>query len=129
MRGGERIGELPRDFDRFGQWQRTALQPRKQGFAFDVLEYDHHLAVEIEDVMHGGDVRVIERRGGARLAHQALAPFGRIGVGALHRLQRDLAIEPGVFRQPDDAHPAGTELADDVIRPDRCAGVHRVLLT
>ena len=32
--------------------------------------------------MHGGDVRVIERGGGARLAHQALRGLGGVGVGA-----------------------------------------------
>ncbi len=40
------------------------------------------LPVDVEHVVHGGDVRMIERGGGARLAHQALAAFGGVGVGA-----------------------------------------------
>src|SRR5688500_1706342 len=71
------------------------------------------------------DVRVIERRSGTRLTHQALTPLGGVGLGGFHGLERDLAIEARILREPHHAHAAGSELAHDVVRPDVGAGVQR----
>ena len=49
------------------------------------------------------------------------AAFGGVRVRGLDHLQRDLAIEARVFGQPDHAHAARAELADNLIRPDRLA--------
>ncbi len=124
MRSGQCIGQLPRDFNRFLNRHRAALQTRRQRLAFHVLEDDGDLAVDVEDVVDGGDVRMIERGGGARFAHQPLAAFDGLRIGALDRLQRDFSIEARILGQPHHAHAAGTELAENAIRPNRCADVH-----
>ena len=67
------------------------------------------------DVMDGEEVGVIERRGGANLALEALAPLGAVrDLGGEH-LDRHLTVELGVARPPHLAHPAGPDGVEDLV--------------
>jgi hypothetical protein len=70
-----------------------------------------------QDVVDGGDVRVVQPRRGARLAQQPAAEFGRVeprrpGQG----LQRDAPMEARVFREIDLAVRARPQALEDSIR-------------
>jgi hypothetical protein len=63
----------------------------------------------LADVVQGADVRVVERRDGARLAEE---PLHRLGVAARlvrQELDGDAAPQAQVFRRVDDAHAAAAE--------------------
>jgi hypothetical protein len=61
---------------------------------------------------------MVERSNGARLLLEALQPI-RIGRhGRRQHLDGDIAPKASVPRPVDDAHSAGTDLGDDVVRPE-----------
>ena len=62
---------------------RRPAQPRVERFTLDVLHRDVRAAVGFADLVHGADVRVIERRGRARLSQQAALGDG---IGLRFRL-------------------------------------------
>ena len=65
--------------------------------------------LRLHDLVDGDDVRVVQRRGGARLPSEAsrLRLVAREGGGK--HLECDLAAEFNVLGQIDLAHPARTE--------------------
>ena len=72
VRRGERAGHLPPDVDRRRERLR-ALDERPQRPPVDELLHDEELAVRrLADLVDGDDVRVVESRGGAGLAQEAL---------------------------------------------------------
>ena len=72
VRGGERARHLPADVDRRRERLR-ALDERAQRPPVDELLDDEELAVRrLADFVDGDDVGVVEGRGGARLAQEAL---------------------------------------------------------
>jgi hypothetical protein len=73
----------------------------------------------------GDDVRVIERRGGARLLLEACEVVGRGGDAIGEELDRHFAPEPGVARAPDLPHAAGTDRCQQPEAPDGTARFER----
>ena len=71
VRGVERVGHLRDDAGDLGDWQRTAGEASREGFALVVRHRDERLAGVVADLVDRRDVRVIERAGGARLPQQA----------------------------------------------------------
>ena len=68
----------------------------------------------LADVVDRDDVRVVDLRHRARLAHE---PLGQRRVVAAQQLERDLAAELGILGAPHDAHRAGAEPLER-----RCSG-------
>ncbi len=69
----ERLGDLTAEAEHIRDGERTLLESRGEGLAFEML-HDQVIDVPLSaDVMEGADVRVIEIRDGARLALEALA--------------------------------------------------------
>ena len=68
----------------------------------------------IADFVDRADMRVIQRRGGARFAQESV---DRCAVSMLGRekLQRDLAAQDEVFGKIDLAHPAASQLVEHAI--------------
>src|SRR5919198_4181954 len=66
----------------------------------------------IEDADHVG---MLEARGRARLAPEALDEFAVLGEAPVQDLERDLAAEMRVLGQVDVGHPAGADAAHDPI--------------
>ena len=115
VRRGHAVGDL------HGEVEHLARPlDRRQRAAVEEL----HDQVVRPDVVQLADVRMIQRRDGARFALEAVAEFG----GRL--LDRDEAIEPRVARFVHLAHPAGTERARDFIRTesDTWCKAHRLYL-
>ncbi len=67
------------------------------------------------DVVDGGDVRMVQRRGRAGFLLEARQPLGIRRELLRQDLDRDLAAEPRVAGQPDLAHAAGAELLLDLV--------------
>jgi hypothetical protein len=63
-----------------------------------------------------------EGGGGPGLALEALQPVGVCGDVLRQDLEGDLAIELGVARAVDLAHPPGTERGEDLVTPETDSG-------
>ena len=77
--------------------------------AFDVAHGQEQLAVGLAGFEDGHDIGVVDRRGKARFGQE---PGTELGVGGDLRgqqLERHLALERFLCRQPDRAHTAATE--------------------
>ena len=85
-------------------------------FPLDELHRDVRDSVRLADVVDGQDVRMVERRGRARLLLEALTAAGVGGQGLGQHLDRDLAPEPRVPRPIHLAHAAGAERREDLVR-------------
>jgi hypothetical protein len=68
------------------------------------------------DVIERADVRMIQRGNGMGLAVKAFAELRVAGHVRRQDFDRDRAIETGIPRFVDFAHPAGAERRDDFIR-------------
>ena len=86
--------------------------------AVEQLHDDEVLAVVLADVVDRADVRVVERRGDARLPPESLERVGARGELGRQELQRDLAAEADVFGAVDDAHAAAAEAIEDPVVAD-----------
>ena len=95
----------------------------RQAGAVDEPHHEKQAAVLLPGAVHGDHVRVLDRGGLARLPAKALP---ELVVGrALGRqdLQRPHAVELGVARAVDHAHPAAPDLALDLQAGERGAGL------
>src|SRR6185436_18833976 len=89
----------------------------RQAAAVDVLHHNVELPGLLSDLVDRDRVRMIEPGRKARLADETLDLFRRARLLETQLLDRDVALERRILRQPDDAHPALTELAaEDVLR-------------
>ena len=87
-----------------------ASTARGQVAALDVLHHQVRPLARVV-VVDGDQVRVLEAGGDLRLAAEAPAVVVLGGQRVGEHLDRDLAVEPLVGRQPDDGHPAVPEHA------------------
>jgi hypothetical protein len=125
VRGGEPFARGAVEPEDLVRRARPARQPRARGAAGDVLHRDEHAAVDLADLVHDDDVRVRDARQRPRLALDA---GERVRGPRVAELDRDVAIEPQIAREVDDAHPAGTDRPDHavLVLGDQLAGVqHR----
>ncbi len=115
VRGGERVGDLDRELDRGLDLHRFAADVLLERPALQQLHDDEPPPLPLADVVDRADVRVVERRGGARLAQVAVDGFRVLGALLGNELQRDVAMEASVLGLPDDAHPALADLLDQAV--------------
>ncbi len=92
---------------------------------------DEQPAVVLAGPVDRDDVRVLQARGGERLAHEELAQTRVAGALGRDQLERDRASELGVVGPVDDAHAADAgERLDGVAGDDRArrhtGGRHRI---
>ena len=81
VRAPEPARDLQRDRQRFVEREPPALQPRLQRFPVVERHRDEQLSVVgLADLVDRADVRMIERRGGARLRDES-----RLGAGSALR--------------------------------------------
>ena len=81
-------------------------------------------AVLDPDIVHRGDVGVVERRSRARLLLEARQPLRVAGEFARQHLDRHLAPEPSVLGQPHFAHASGPELLENLVGTGFGASFH-----
>ena len=119
VRGRQRIGDFAGDAQRFVDAEPLALEPRGQRLARHVLHHDVEFGrvaiADLDDVVNRGDVRMIQRRDGAGLAHGARVGDTRAAGHPAEGLDRDLAPEPDVLSKAHVAHAAGVDLAEDAV--------------
>ena len=118
VRGGQPGGDLARDARRLADCQRPALDALPQRLAVIERHRDEQLAVPFADVVHRGDVGVVEGAGGLRLAQKAGARVRVLRDRRRQKLERDLAMQALVFGKIDDAHPTGTDGCEDAVMGD-----------
>ena len=82
------------------------------------------IALVLADLVDGDDVRMVERRGGARLLREAQIVLRTLVETLGEQLDRDDAAEAGVARPVEPAHAAGAELAQDLEAADVRADDH-----
>ena len=107
----QRLAQLAADRRDLGQRQRAGAA---QAGARDQLHDDERRARLLTGVVDAHDVRMVERRGGARLVLEA-RPRLVVEAGERQHLDRHLAIELGVARAVDHAHRAATQHRLDLI--------------
>jgi hypothetical protein len=76
VRGIERVGDLDAEIEHALERQRTTRDFLLQRVAVEQLHHDEGLAVVLADVVNHADVRMIQRRGDARFAAEALEHLG-----------------------------------------------------
>ena len=89
--------------------QRHALRGLAERAALDELHGDVRLALDLADLEHLADARVLDAGLRPRLLEQAQR---QARVAAADELERDLAVELAVDAQVDGAHPALAEHGD-----------------
>src|SRR5215831_5434516 len=77
------------------------------------------LPLVLFDGVDGADVRMIQRRSGARFALESLERQRVLRQVGRQELQRHLAAELGVFRLIDDTHAAATDSAKHSVMGNR----------
>src|SRR4051812_15179585 len=119
--GGERLGNLPRDGQRFGQRQWASRDPIRQRGALDELHHERVRVAGVFKAVDGGDVRVIDRGEQLRLAVES-GQLQRVGGAECRQhLDRDVAAKLRVPRAIDLAHPTGADGLLNVVWTKTCA--------
>ena len=122
VRGLERIGNLNGQIEHFCEPERLAIrQPLPQGLPFEQLHGQQRLTVGVVDLVDRADVRVVQRRGGARLALEALEREMVARELRRQKLQRNVAAESGVVGAIHHTHPTRADLLEDAIVRDDLA--------
>ena len=120
----QRTQQITRKLRERGRRERTARQFRRQGLAGRVIHdvVQQSALVSGMRVMNGQDVRMVEPGEEPRFTLEALDAAGGRELRAQH-LDRHRAIEPGVARAKDMAHPTGAEFGlDEIARRERHGG-------
>ena len=116
----ERVGELESPFDQLIR-RHLLADARVERPALEQLHHEIRTALVLADVIDRADVRMVDRRDGARLT---VEPFERdrvAGDGRRKDFDRDVAIEPGVAGAIDFAHATGTDRLEDFVGTESCA--------
>ena len=111
----ERIGNLLAQQHHLLDWQWFTLNRVLEGPALHPFHHDEGLPVVDPDVIHGADVRMVEGRGRAGFALEAIQSIRR-GRGVFwQELQSDAAAELRVFRFVDDTHSPAAKLRQNLV--------------
>ena len=81
--------------------------------AVQQLHHDEMLALVLADVVDRADVRVVERRGGARLAPEAFERLAVVRADPRAGTSARRAAEAGIFGAVDDAHAAAADRLEE----------------
>jgi hypothetical protein len=95
--------------------------PMLQRLAFQQLHADEGPPLVRVDVVDRADVGVVEGRGRAGLALEALEGLVAREQPLRQKLERHPTAETGVLGLVDDAHPAAAQLLEDAVVRDRLA--------
>ena len=117
--GLERRGNLTRDRQRFIHRQPASPNPRREVIALDELHHqDAAVVIAPRDTVNLRDVWMVDRRQRRGFAFEPRHAFGIADKLIGEHLERDDAMELGVDRLVDFAHPAGAERALNLVRAD-----------
>jgi hypothetical protein len=117
--GVEAIGDLDAEVEHLADFQRPALDHLIERLALEQLHGDELRTVVLVDLVDRADVRMVQRRGGPRLAQEAIQRVLIVCAIRWQEFQRHLARQAEVFRLVDDAHPTGAERLQHPVVCDR----------
>jgi putative endopeptidase len=118
----ERLRDLQRDRQRFGDRDRSVREPLREILALDQLHREEAHAVGGVETVDRSDVRMVQRREQTGLALEAGEALGVRGEQVGQDLDRDVAAQRGVGGAPHHAHPAFAERSDDAVVGECGAG-------
>ena len=104
------------------QRQRPTPQTLGQRLAFQQLHHEIAHAILRAHVMQLANVRMIQRRDGARLTFEALSCISLVGHVSRKNLDGNAAVEPGIAGAIHFAHAARSKRPENLVRPKPCAG-------
>jgi hypothetical protein len=117
--GLERFRDLGTDVERLGRLERPARQPLAQRLPFHPLQHERERsALVLFEAVDDGDVGVVERGEGERLAPEAHQAFGILRQPARQHLERHLAAQALVASERDFAHSARAKRAEQRVVPE-----------
>ena len=117
MKGGQSRQDSQGDRQGVRGAHGTAPQTVREHLAFEQLHRDEQLAAVLAYLVDLANVRVIDARGGPRLAPE---PLARVLVAAerRQRLERHRALEPLIASRIDDAHATLAKLVRERVVTD-----------
>ena len=121
VRDVERRGDLQGNVDGLADGQRAPADQVGERPAVEELHRDERPALVLADLVNRADVRVIQRGSGSRLAREAIERSARERQDIGQELERDVAAKLRVGGAIDHAHPAASELFEDLIVRDAFA--------
>ncbi len=124
VRRVESVGNLHGDVDQRIGGEGTGSHPILEGGSLEEFHREEETALGFVDVVDGADVRMIECRGGACLALEALQRLAVSSQIVRKKFERDGTAEPGVFRLVHHAHAAAANLFDDAVMGDGFTDLH-----
>ena len=116
VRGLQGFGDLPSDGQRLFHRKRPF-----QRFAFHQF-HDNGVAFE---TINGGDIRMVQRGQCLRFALKPRQVVGVIGQRGRQDFDGHVAVELGVARAVDLAHPASAQRREDFVRAESVARSER----
>ena len=114
VRPGQGVCNGERHPEHFRQRQ-TGPKQRAQSLTVYVLHDDEVSAVDRDDVVDGGDVRVIEGGGGAGLLQKALAPALVGPIAGVKELDGHVPAKPGVAGPVHLSHATRAHESEDLV--------------
>ncbi len=124
MSGIQGVGHLIAIFGDPLDVQRLARNAVFEGEPLENFHDDEVLAFVLVHVVDGADVRMVEGRGGAGFALEALGCQAILGKLFGEELEGDEAAKSNVFRFIHHSHAAATQLFDNAVMRDGSAN-HR----
>src|SRR5678816_944763 len=91
------------------------MKPRGEVLAVDERHDEVHKPVTFVDAINGNDVRMAELRGGLGLFQEPRPNFAAERELWREQFDRDVALQPAIFRLVDDSHPASADLTVELI--------------
>ena len=95
---------------------------RREVVALDQLHDERPGAARPFEAVNVRDVGMVQRRQDLRFAFESRQPLGVVGKGGREHLDGDVAIEPGIARAIDLAHPSLAQFGGDLIGAEAGAG-------
>jgi hypothetical protein len=114
----ERVGQLREDSRDLADKHLTVREASREGCTIVVRHGDERLAGMVADLVHGRDVRMIERAGGTRLAQQTNRRFRIMDGSGREKFKGNPALEVRIFGQIHRAHAARADVAEDPVVRD-----------
>src|SRR5688572_13198448 len=111
----EGFGNLPRNHQRFINWEGALRDPLSEGGPLDELEDQRHCAVRFLEAVNAADIGMIQRGKRSRLALEPRGTFLVSNEQTRQDLDRDVAIELGIAGAIHLTHSTGANLGGDFV--------------
>ncbi len=128
MRSVERIRQLDNPIKQAIQRHRAGTEPPVQRLALEQLHRDerllnavllaHVFKLHLLDRINSADIRMVQRRGSARLQKKTVESILVARKLRRQKLQRHLAPQIQIQRLVHDPHPAAAKLAGNAVMRD-----------